>query len=282
LCSARQAFYVEATAAVGASVLGGTSQGVAAAMRECIERVRAPSFFPGVHLNRCGTSTPGQRDVTRPLQRWLDELDPDEVLAEHARTGELPSHELRFDGWQVDCQAIPVSVEHRDDPDHQVIGTYSEGFSVLDDAKVLRRKLKHKASHYDGLEVPFVVSLLCVGDFAKDDDIEAALLGSEAVQINIATGEDHLIRQSDGFWHGPNGPQNTTVSAVLTIPQLFCSAITAVEPTVWLNPWAARPFTQDVPWRAKEISPEGRITTRDASRTPADLFRLPERWPVEG
>ena len=48
--SARQAFYVEATAAVGASVLGGTSQGVAAAMRECIERVRAPSFFLGEFL----------------------------------------------------------------------------------------------------------------------------------------------------------------------------------------------------------------------------------------
>lgn len=277
-----EGFYVEATAAVGANLLGDKSASArAAAMQECIAKVHAPNFWLGVQLEACGTNTPGRREVRVPLQRWLDELDPDEVLAEHGRTGELPSYTLRLDDWEVECQAFPVSPEHRGDPDHEVIGAYGEGAAMIDDAKALRRKLKHKASHYEGLERPYVVCLLCAGDFADDKDVGDALLGSVAVRYNPTTRETIWVRQADGIWHGPHGPRNTTVSAVITIPQLSCSSVTAVQPTLWLNPWAARPLTAELPWRTNVISPQGRITTREASRTPADLFGLPERWPVE-
>jgi hypothetical protein len=276
-------FYLEASAALGASLLGDkTAEALAGALCEAIERVDAPNFFLGISIDACGKSTPGRREVTQPLQRWLDGLSPDAVLAASDATGDSPSLTLCFDGWDVECWAIAVRPEHRGDPDHCVIGSYSEGVGTLDDAKPLRRKLKHKAALYGPLDRPYVIALLCAGDFADDRDIADALLGSAAVQYNLTTRKTISIRQADGFWHGPRGPQNTSVSAVVTVPQLSSSAITVVEPTVWLNPWAARPLVAELPWRTQEIAPDGRITTHDATRTPAELFELPERWPHEG
>jgi hypothetical protein len=275
-------FYLEATAALGASVLGDqSSQARAAALREAIERVRAPNFFIGIDVGACGENTPGRRAVTDPLQQWLDGLDADAVIDEYETTQDVPRKMLSFDGWEVECKAFPVSPEHRDNPDHRVIGTYSEGFAVLDDATPLRRKLKRKAGRYDALELPYTVALLCAGDFADDKDIADALLGTTAIQFDPSTLATRAVRQLDGFWHGPNGPQNTSVSTVVTIPQLSWSSITAVEPTVWLNPWAARPLAAALPWRTHDIVQNGHITTREATRSPADLFELPERWPSE-
>jgi hypothetical protein len=273
-------FYLEATAALGASVLGDqSSQARAAAFKDAIERVNAPNFFVGVDISACGEHTPGRREVTAPIQQWLDGLDPDAVIAKYETTSDVPRKALSFDGWEVELKAFPVSPEHRDSPDHQVIGSYSAGFAALDDATPLRRKLKRKAGRYGSLELPYVVALLCAGDFADDKDIADALLGTTAIQYNPSTNETRTVRQPDGFWHGPNGPQNTSVSAVVTVPQLSSWSITAVEPTVWLNPWAVRPLTVALPWRTHNIATDGHIDTSEASRTPADLFELPQLWP---
>jgi hypothetical protein len=276
-------FYLEATAVLGDHLLGDqSSQARAGVLCEAIERVEAPDFFLGVGIDQCGTTTPGRRHVTQPLQRWLDGLDADLVLSDYDVTEEVPRMTLSFDGWKVECSAIPVAPEHRGDPGHRVIGSLSQGVGELNDAKPLRTNLKGKTGVYGTLDQPFVVALLCAGDFADDKDVADALLGSTGVRYNLATRETSWTREPDGFWHGPRGPQNTSVSAVVTIPQLSSSAITAVEPTVWLNPWATRPFVAQLPWRTQEMAPDGRITTHDAARTPADLFELPERWPREG
>jgi hypothetical protein len=92
----------------------------------------------------------------------------------------------------------------------------------------------------------------------------------------------HGVRLPDGLWCKADGPRKPGVSAVITIPRLTPLAITSTEPTVWLNPWATRPFTRALPWRTQEIAPDGRISTREASLSPADLFELSEGWPVEG
>ena len=229
-------FFLEATAALGASVLGDqSSQARAAALKEAIERVKAPNFFVGVDVSACGERTPGRRELTAPIQQWLDGLDPDAVIVAYATTSDVPRKALSFDGWEVELKAFPVSPEHRDSPDHRVIGSYSEGFATLDDAAPLRRKLKRKAGRYGALELPYVVALLCAGDFADDKDIADALLGTTAIQYNPSTLATRTVRQPDGFWHGPNGPQNTSVSAVVTVPQLCGVARPARNPPLKLN-----------------------------------------------
>jgi hypothetical protein len=275
-------FYLEATAALGASVLGDSAANkLAAACRDLIEEVNAPNFSIGVDLEACGPGSAPRREVIDPLERWLDPLDPDEVLAAQAAGEELPTITLSFAGWNIVCTAIPVGPNHRDDPGHRVLGTYSEGFSVIDDAKPLRRKLKRKAGRYGEMELPYVIAVLCAGDFADDKDIADALFGSVSLRFDIRTGRATPVREPDALWIGPKGPQNTRVSAVLTIPQLSWSAIAAVEPTVWLNPWAARPLTAELPWRTKAIAPDGSMGTREPRVTPAALFEISPRWPSE-
>ncbi len=274
-------FYLEASAVLGADVLGARSnRPLAAALYEAINRIQAPGFFLSVDIDACGNGTPGRRQVTEPLQRWLEELDPDTVLADFASTHALPERRLTFDGWDVHVRAIPVNPEHRRDPEHRVLGTHSEGIAPLDDTTPLRSKLKRKAGHYGQLDRSYVIALLCAGDFVEDHDIADALLGSTAVRYSPRTGSLEPVREPNGFWHGANGPQNSRVSAVITVPQLSWSAITAVEPTVWIQPWAAHPLAASLPWRTQHIAADGRIETTEALRSPIDFLALPDRWPA--
>jgi hypothetical protein len=275
-------FHLEATAALGASVLGDSrSNKLAAYLRELIEEVDSPNFFVGIELEPVGTSTPPRRNVIDVLNRWIKPLDPDDVIAAYAADEGLPTTRLSFNGWKVECTAIPVGPDYRDEPDHVVLGSYSEGFSVIDDARPLRRKLKHKATRYGELEHPYVIALLCAGDFAEDKDIADALFGSMSLMINPQTGGAAPYRERDALWLGPEGPRNTRVSAVLTIPQLSWPAIAVVEPTVWLNPWAAKPLTAELPWRTRRIVEDGSMNTIEATITAAELFGISPQWPYQ-
>ncbi|HZV75128.1 MAG TPA: hypothetical protein VFF79_15545 [Conexibacter sp.] len=218
--------------------------------------------------------------MTEPIQRWLDGLDPDAILADMRNSRGRPQHRLAFDGWEVRFQATPVSQEHRNDPNHRVLGSHTEGVALLDDAAPLRAKLKRKAGHYGELDRPYVVGLLCAGDFVEDRDIADALLGSITLRYSPATQEMETVRAPDGFWYGVGGPKNRRVSAVITIPQLSWHALAAAEPTVWVQPWAARPLSVDLPWRTHSINADGRITTTEARCPSAELFALPTGWPA--
>jgi hypothetical protein len=274
-------FYLEAAAVLGADVLGERARRpLVAAVYDAINRMDEPNFFLTVDIDSCGDRMPGRRQLLDPLASWLREHDPDEVLTSYNERGDLPERRLAFDGWDLWFQAIPVSPDHRGAPDHRVLGSHSEGMSLLDDAAPLRSKLKRKGSRYGSLDRAYVVALLCAGDFVEDRDIADALLGSTAIRVNPLTHAADAARQPDGFWHGPRGPQNTRVSAVLTVPQLNWSSAAVVEPTLWLNPWAAHPLPVTLPWRTHQIAPDGHFTTIEATVTAAELLDLPERWPA--
>ena len=278
LTDGEESFYLEASAVLGADAPGERSNALAAALYEAVDRITAPAFFLSVDIKICGTSTPGRRQVTAPLERWLAELDPDTVLAGFQNTRELPERRLVFDGWDVRFRAIPVSPQHREAPDHRVLGTHSGGVGILDDASPLRAKLKRKAGHYGELGRPYVIALLCAGDFVEDHDIADALLGTTAIRYSPDTRNVETVRQPDGFWHGSDGPQNSRVSAVITLPQLHWHTITTTEPTIWIQPWAAHPLKARLPWRTQHIANDGRIKTTQATRSQSELFELPAGW----
>jgi len=124
------------------------------------------------------------------------------------------------------------------------------------------------------------VALLAASDLVQERDIADALLGSTAIQLNRLTGESRAVRQSDGVWNGPTGPQNTRLSAVVTVERLDWSTLATAEPAVWLNPWAAHPLTTVLPWRTHQINQDCTLTTTPASVTSAALFEFPEGRPL--
>jgi hypothetical protein len=56
--------------------------------------------------------------------------------------------------------------------------------------------------------------------------------------------------------------------------------VCAVEPTLWTNPWASHPITDPAPRRRIECHESGRTIEHPATRTVADVFSLPQRWPA--
>lgn len=80
-----------------------------------------------------------------------------------------------------------------------------------------------------------------------------AVFGDEIVQFN--GGSAHITRAKNGFWHGPNGPRNTHVSAVLLSPETGLSKLREEkwQPVLAVHPWADHPLPDELEGRMKAI-----------------------------
>lgn len=54
----------------------------------------------------------------------------------------------------------------------------------------------------------------------------------------------------------------------------------ALEPHLWLNPWALRPYDGPQLWASTTVDAEtGKFVSSDAAVTTAGLLELPNDWP---
>lgn len=276
-----QEVYVEATAIAGDDVNSARDKRHLDQLYDAINAVTAPRFFVGVDVLKRGASTPPGRRLTASVQRWLDQLDPDVVLADTAREPDNPHKTvIQFGARAVRLQAFAIKDDGHQFPHHRVVGTRFDGVDSIDDLTPLRRKFKKKAGHYGQLDKPYVLVALAAGTFVDDRDVEHALLGPIGYRYDL--GQQRLVgeRQRDGAWMRDRGPVNTRLSGVMTLVNLSPLAVSAVEPTFWVNPWAAHPLRRPGPWRRIEADPTGRTVEHDRTRTIADLLGLPQRWPT--
>ncbi len=273
--------YVEATAIAGDDVNSARDKHHLDQLYDAINAVIAPRFFVDVEVLKRHSSTPPCRRLTARVQRWLDQLDPDLVLADLAREPDNP-HKTVIDlgDWAVRLQAVALEDDGQAFPHHRVVATRFDGVDWIDDLTPLRRKFKKKAGHYGQLDKPYIVVALAAGTFVDDRDVEHALLGPIGYRYDLDHQRIMGERQRDGAWMHDRGPVNTRLSGVLTLVNLSPTAVCAVEPTFWVNPWAERPLPHTGPWRRMEASPTGRIVEHDRTKTIANVFDLPQRWPA--
>jgi hypothetical protein len=106
------------------------------------------------------------------------------------------------------------------------------------------RALDRKGARYGSPPpYPLVIALAIEEPGVEDGDIAAALFGRVVMQI-LDTDSDPMpvrhYREDDGYWSGRRNA-GSRVSAVVTTryPRLWSAA--ALEPHLWLNPWAQRP-----------------------------------------
>jgi hypothetical protein len=206
--------------------------------------------------------------------------------------GAPPALLIEGDGWRVLIEATGKLRELRDDPDASVIGSREEGsddhghglMRTLDDVTPLTRVLRKKAGHgYEIADRPFVIAVLCAGDFVDEHDIAQALFGPIEYRVSMQTDRTTGHYLPGGLWHDRRGPRNRHVSAVLTASNLTPSGIAAVEPCLWLNPAASRPLDPlSLPWRRWEIDSTGRPIEQAPTSSAAGIFGLPPRWPAAG
>ena len=241
-----------------------------------IERVRNRKFLLHTELRRVGDATPGRKLVADPLDRWLDALDPDAVRRDADAGQAVPEFIIDKDGWLVVIEATGKLVELRGDPEMGVIGSRVEGFDPdaggedllprIDDITPLTDALLRKAGHrYELGGRPFVIAVLCAGDFIDEHDIAQALFGQIEYWLGTGSGRSAGDFQPGGLWHDGGGARYTRVSAVLTASNLTPNAVVAVEPRLWLNPSAAHAVDpSSLPSRSWDIGSSGRFVERPA------------------
>jgi len=284
--------FFEATVALGDGAVRRNHRARADQLYAAIERVHNRNFLLHTELRRVGDATPGRKLVADPVDRWLDTLDPDAVRRDADAGQAAPEFIIDKDGWLVVIEATGKLVELRGDPEMGVIGSRVEGFDPdadgedllpkIDDITPLTDALLRKAGHrYELGGRPFVIAVLCAGDFIDEHDIAQALFGQIDYWRGISTGRADGDFQPGGLWHDGGGARYTRVSAVLTASNLTPNAVAAVEPRLWLNLAAAHPIDpSSLPWRSWEIDSSGRFVERPAAKSAAELFELPVRWPV--
>lgn len=268
-----QPFWVEATVAGGDDFVDRDERKRVQQLYAAIERHPHRDFLIDVHVRRVGDATPGRKFV-RQITRWLDSLDWQAVYALRGTGAPLPEKLIDHLGWQILVKASARRPELRGDPDAGAIGSRHEGWQEhriegndrtvtfegmkkFSEIESVHKTLIAKAGHGYSLEDrPFVIAALCAGVMVDDNDIAQALFGRLRYFIgSSASGELDAEFGGGGLWVTAGGsPVNTRVSAVLTVTDLAPGSMAIVEPTLWLNPWAAHPLREDAfPWRSVRI-----------------------------
>src|SRR5205823_1997419 len=122
--------------------------------------------------------------------------DADDLLRSRESGAPMPSLTIRTGGWHLESEAHPQSVENRGNPYDRLIGFGPAigGFSNV--RQQLRRTLEAKRGRYGDLDAPLVLAVALASPSHSDDEVFEVLYGTEAVQLDTATGATTPIRRS--------------------------------------------------------------------------------------
>jgi hypothetical protein len=254
---------------------------------DTLNAMESPSFFLAIRLRGAPATPPPGARLRRDLARWLSGLDPD-VLGHTLETmglDGLPSYEWSHDGWDLSFLPIAKPPSLRSQQGIRPIGVKMPETRIVHSHSSIKTAVCNKAAKYGDLALPFVVAVN-VRDwfrFARDLDIMNALFGEENVtdtQRPDGTIDRRPGRSRNGAWFGPQGPQNTRVSAALVSLNMDVWNMAGQSPKMIHNPWAARPLSHDL-WPLPQLSPnlpENRLESK-AGLTASEVLGLPTPWP---
>jgi hypothetical protein len=247
-----------------------------------------PDFFVTMGRVAPGPTAPRRNEVIGPIERWLSSLDWESAYALSERHEWVPpEEEFRPRGAYFLLRAHPRWPRIRGNRNFPTIaagpgraGFHNEGDPIYED-------LHDKASRYGRPDHPFVIAALCLRDFVEDRDVEFALYGPEVFRVPIRPegggGEAYVDRNPRGLWQRGAKQRATRVSAVLAAVQLAPYTVTRSAPTLWTNPWAAKPLEAELPWRTVSGDLEANsLVTTEATREPHEILGLPSDWPGPG
>jgi len=272
-------FFLEATLASG-PIEEKAADKREKAVYETLDKMNSPNFFIGIEVHGSPDTPPPGRKWRSYLSDWLSKLDPDEI-GEKLKGGDLhdlPGVTLNHDKWNVTFRAIPKSSKTRGKKGIRPIGLRFSGFWKCNEDEWIRKAIKEKTTKYGNPNLPYIIAINVISDYGKDDYmIMDVLFGQEGFTLN-----HKLIRDFNGIFRGPHGPQNTRVSGVIICENLSSGRITKTNPKLWHNPWSSFPINQDL-WPLPQYVPnleKTRIELKPGIKV-AELFDLPVNWPIQ-
>jgi hypothetical protein len=227
-----QAFYVEA--AVAAHSDGEMTQRMREAIvLDTINDCGNHDFSLSVDWLRIGRTTPRREEVIGKVEGWLASLDWQTLHGALAsrdwddpRPSPAPTTVIEFGDWAVRLTAYARTVRD-DDLDRRIIGSPPMVEASGDDTKRVLETLKGKASPYGKPDLPYVIAVGLMLDFAEFDDLEQALYGPEGFTIvrRRADGQPEMVRSRlpDGLWQRGTAHRGTRVSPCSRFDRPTCT-----------------------------------------------------------
>jgi hypothetical protein len=244
---------------------------------DAIDRVRNPNFFLSYRLVRTGSGTPPQKRLKTGLARWLEGLDPDQVIARYERKAPLPSHTWQEAEWCLTFEAIPRSPDRRGVSTRGAISVHPSQWLDEKSNRVLAA-VKRKGGKYGDLGLPFIVAVGHAAYFPEDQDTEAGLYGATVMytQQNVPI----LGRLPDGYWTDARVRTHSRVSGVLTVDNPAPWTWTKNPPVLWQSP---DPNSLPAPvlstWGSARLL-DAQVERQPPAQPPHTALGLPEHWPV--
>jgi len=267
-------FFLEATVAEGEI---GADPGALRRLRDVlqvIDDVQSANFFIDLHHRGVPTEPVKISTLRKRVQSFLDGLDYDAIATAFAAKEPTPLLRLEEHGLVLTIAVVPKNVRQ--------IGGRAIGGRVLPGGLItpnvpIKAAVESKAGRYGPLDKPYLIAVCAVEEFAHPDAFVDALFGTLATAVS-PRGDHRWVRNADGAWHGPSGPVNTRVSAVLATERLSPWDVGQRRMRLIHNPWAARPLL-DLPLGVDvQQVVDGRLRTLPGQSL-ADIFHLPAGWP---
>lgn len=268
-------FYLEATLASG---MDNVAAGADRRMREAlqaIDEVQSPDFFLHLHTRGTPTQPIAVSRLRRAVQRFVDGLDYEQIVAnEEAGLGAAPIWQHAEYGAHFTIQAVP---KHMRRVGGRAVGRRLLPSGVIHPEVAIRSAVEGKAGRYGEIDLPLVIAVNALEEYARIDDAINALFGTTGVIVR-ANCEPQAVRNPDGAWRGPTGAVYTRSSAVLFVERLSAWSVAQRSLHLIVNPWARNPIG-DVPLGVEvhEVI-DGRLQTRTGQPL-REIFDLPEGWP---
>ena len=148
----------------------------------------------------------------------------------------------------------------------------------------IRDAVNGKATRYGDLDLPYVVAVNAMSDFANEEDAVDALFGPLATIVQrTGEGDEHeFARLPDSVWNsewkGPGEPTNTRVSAVLSTERLTPWSVGQQRARLIINPWAQKPLPEPA-LGVDVLRLQGPWLRRFPGKDLRTIFGCPEGWP---
>lgn len=276
--SGPRAFYVEAATTFSGIQEDREHSVLESQIMDAVEKVRSETFTISLEFERIGTDMPSIREIVRPIQEWLDELDPDHALC----SGVFPSRSFEIRDWELELMAFPLDPEHRG-PVKRLIAMGPVMAGSVNDTEKLRSTLNRKRGKYGNLREPLLFAVLMPSTFADLPAVEKALFGDTALEYYLGErGRERWVRRRNGFWINEHGPCAQSVSGLVTGFGILPGAELANRrPRLWPNPWAAYPLAEPlrIPLSASTVQAQFEHQDDEAMLSPRTIFGLSSDWP---
>lgn len=226
------------------------------------------------------TTQPGSRKLQREVLRWLDTLNPEEVLKTGNHLETNPKTEIKHEDWAMTITALALNPDRKAAPKRLIFSHGAQG-GFVDSASPIRTNLKDKGRRYGKLELPLVVALNFSAFNLDVIDEMQALYGDE--QFTFSTTDLNTApkfgRATNGLWRGPDGPQGTRVSGAWLFNNLTFYTAAHRKHTLYFHPYPIHALPEILKEFPHAIMTEDFKVKWEDGISLREVLNLSEKWP---